>query len=191
MRRFTNTLLASATEFQFTHPGRGATKLQERINDWEFKFQFTHPGRGATTGSGDPLPRLPSFNSRTPGGVRPSASISLTLIFGSFNSRTPGGVRRDSSISSIINTKVSIHAPREGCDLKQMTPIEVQLMFQFTHPGRGATAWCSLLSNCYTRFQFTHPGRGATDDFNHTDVIPKKFQFTHPGRGATPRCDSS
>ena len=58
------------------------------------------------------------------------------------------------------------------------------MMFQFTHPGRGATgrytklsddrvvsihapregcdAWCSLLSNCYTKFQFTHPGRGAT-----------------------------
>ena len=57
---------------------------------------------------------------------------------------------------------VSIHAPREGCDtcvsrivfrrgsgfnsrtpggvrLKQMTPLEVQLLFQFTHPGRGAT----------------------------------------------------
>ena len=34
--------------FQFTHPGRGATKLQETIQDWEFKFQFTHPGRGAT-----------------------------------------------------------------------------------------------------------------------------------------------
>ena len=56
--------------FQFTHPGKGATvstflgqaphsvsihapwegcdKLQERVQDWEFKFQFTHPGRGAT-----------------------------------------------------------------------------------------------------------------------------------------------
>ena len=38
---------------------------------------------------------------------------------------------------------VSIHAPREGCD---MTPLEVQMMqaFQFTHPGRGATVWCKV-----------------------------------------------
>ena len=28
------------------------------------------PREGCDTGSGDPLPRLPSFNSRTPGGVR-------------------------------------------------------------------------------------------------------------------------
>ena len=34
-------------EFQFTHPGRGATNLTAEIND-EATFQFTHPGRGAT-----------------------------------------------------------------------------------------------------------------------------------------------
>ncbi len=34
-------------------------------------------------------------------------------------------------------------------------------MFQFTHPGRGATG--KILKQQYlTLFQFTHPGRGAT-----------------------------
>ena len=34
-------------EFQFTHPGRGATPMKM---SWRFfpEFQFTHPGRGAT-----------------------------------------------------------------------------------------------------------------------------------------------
>ena len=34
-------------EFQFTHPGRGAThnKIQHNTT---YVFQFTHPGRGAT-----------------------------------------------------------------------------------------------------------------------------------------------
>ena len=34
-------------------------------------------------------------------------------------------------------------------------------MFQFTHPGRGATSVDSVPSK-RTEFQFTHPGRGAT-----------------------------
>ena len=41
-----------------------------------FQFQFTHPGRGATvTGYAD-LPEVLRFNSRTPGGVRPQYDLS-------------------------------------------------------------------------------------------------------------------
>ena len=35
-------------------------------------------------------------------------------------------------------------------------------MFQFTHPGRGATSASSEPSKSVIVFQFTHPGRGAT-----------------------------
>ena len=57
-------------------------------------------------------------------------------------------------------------------------------MFQFTHPGRGATppTISCLLS---LRFQFTHPGRGATDVALVPSKVRRLFQFTHPGRGAT------
>ena len=34
------------------------------------RFQFTHPGRGATRGSYESSPYQKRFNSRTPGGVR-------------------------------------------------------------------------------------------------------------------------
>ena len=33
--------------FQFTHPGRGATR-EEAVEALRQMFQFTHPGRGAT-----------------------------------------------------------------------------------------------------------------------------------------------
>ena len=36
---------------------------------------------------------------------------------------------------------VSIHAPREGCDLTTCYTKTEPPKFQFTHPGRGATAW--------------------------------------------------
>ena len=34
-------------KFQFTHPGKGATKLVYAIAQ-AIQFQFTHPGKGAT-----------------------------------------------------------------------------------------------------------------------------------------------
>ena len=42
--------------------------------------------------------------------------------------------------SSLRPSIVSIHAPREGCDKDTRTPAQLQAMFQFTHPGRGATS---------------------------------------------------
>ena len=40
---------------------------------------------------------------------------------------------------------VSIHAPREGCDVdKGKTMVEL-VTFQFTHPGRGATDSAALI----------------------------------------------
>ena len=82
-----------------------------------------------------------------------------------------------------------------------------QIMFQFTHPGRGATLLHQLLVLQWLTFQFTHPGRGATsssNDFANVNlrfnsrtpggvrlepyelvIIMWWFQFTHPGRGAT------
>ena len=82
-------------------------------------------------------------------------------------------------------------------------------MFQFTHPGKGATRQGSFLPPCelvsihtpwegcdwtlvYVRgspptFQFTHPGKGATTGEETTLAEVVAFQFTHPGKGATER----
>ena len=57
---------------------------------------------------------------------------------------------------------VSIHAPREGCDLSQGDHSCLNGTFQFTHPGRGATNDGYLTHIGRYTFQFTHPGRGAT-----------------------------
>ena len=125
--------------FQFTHPGRGATYKRSPTSEEHLvsihapregcdcsrsvltasevsvsihapregcdtgvvpselfgtEFQFTHPGRGAT-----------------------EADRLKQLIQRSFNSRTPGGVRLIGSLATIKADRVSIHAPREGCDV--------------------------------------------------------------------------
>ena len=182
VRHISEVITTALTEFQFTHPGRGATTSYgsaaptiqvsihapregcdanaaalERMRE---QFQFTHPGRGATC-----------------------ALFLLWLCFGRFNSRTPGGVRQGS-----VRRETS------------------EAGFQFTHPGRGATSVAVPRNTLELLFQFTHPGRGATPHTS-TDVIrhvvsihaPREgcdavavarrpcatFQFTHPGRGAT------
>ena len=104
---------------------------------------------------------MSSFNSRTPGGVRRAVPTRLRPRHMRFNSRTPGGVR-----------------PMLLCNAIALA------LFQFTHPGRGATRY-SKLSDDRVKFQFTHPGRGATRPKRVLYTRLGKFQFTHPGRGAT------
>ena len=97
------------------------------------------------------------FNSRTPGGVR-RAAPSLTAIPGAFQFTHPGRGATYSSYRFTREEKVSIHAPREGCDPRFMLSDETNIQFQFTHPGRGATG--SALSCCpsHSGFNSRTPG---------------------------------
>ena len=102
--------------------------------------------------------------------------------------------------------RISIHAPREGCDGPRPRSRPGTLRFQSTHPVRGATGHRGFLRPCGTisihapregcdpgsrdrtactpLFQSTHPVRGATlGDYLH--VAACVFQSTHPVRGAT------
>ena len=169
-------------------------------------FQFTHPGKGATRVLGVGRRVACCFNSRTLGRVRHIVVLAVLAILtvsihapwegcdsgnlqiGSsptcFNSRTLGRVRQGH------------HSPPVG-----------RATFQFTHPGKGATYEALLSSAPEETFQFTHPGKGATPFrlspsrqhpcFNSRTLgrvrltlicgrsHPKLFQFTHPGKGAT------
>ena len=61
---------------------------------------------------------------------------------------------------------VSIHAPWEGCDVAR--PISLVITMVSIHaPWEGCDRYASL--QCYRAcvFQFTHPGKGATNDELH------------------------
>ena len=154
------TMLTLLKVFQFTHPGRGATRRTEppnlsvavsihapregcdakRFYKWLFPrgFQFTHPGRGATLVLIRPLMLTFSFNSRTPGGVRrQQLEMCMQLLQVSIHAPREGCDASKTESGSI--TPVSIHAPREGCDFKARHRWRGREEFQFTHPGRGAT----------------------------------------------------
>ena len=69
-------------------------------------------------------------------------SLLLLIYIHRFNSRTPGGVRH-----------------------RKVGDIMRDIVFQFTHPGRGATSVAASCASSGEKFQFTHPGRGATGTY--------------------------
>ena len=192
------------------------------------QFQFTHPGRGATGSSHNFGDINLGFNSRTPGGVRLlpfmrdelKAAVSIhapregcddlvgrtTLAPGvsihapregcdrpetaprlrpqSFNSRTPGGVRLEAVGRQVAQQDVSIHAPREGCDCTSRSLGLPRISFNSRTPGgvrRNSSHYCAGGSR---RFNSRTPG-GVRPTSIRSGSSVLKFQFTHPGRGAT------
>ena len=81
--------------FQFTHPGKGATKRSTPIVG-ACEFQFTHPGKGATSLGTHLIRSQSTFQFTHPG---------------------KGATKRQSTDSRRL--RVSIHAPWEGCDLSE------------------------------------------------------------------------
>ena len=191
-----------------------------------YEFQFTHPGKGATQAVYNAVVVKLCFNSRTLGRVRLSFVCSSSRR-ASFNSRTLGRVRlvirlwqrhvqgfqfthpgkgatlhhNKVNIYSYVSIHapwegcdeaykeqalvswVSIHAPWEGCDSKKASTIPIRLSFNSRTLGRVRhdekfNWWYANM------FQFTHPGKGATTTKYHEFSIDG-FQFTHPGKGAT------
>ena len=62
---------------------------------------------------------------------------------------------------------VSIHAPREGCDLAYVSKVSDGVVVSIHAPREG----CDLDEEHLPRggaFQFTHPGRGATIEDGET-----------------------
>ena len=101
-------------KFQSTHPVRGATAVfAPKLNRW--RFQSTHPVRGATKTVTVFRRFLKNFNPRTPCGVRRVIKHEI-IKQENFNPRTPCGVR---------------HALDGDATML--------LIFQSTHPVRGAT----------------------------------------------------
>ena len=99
--------------FQSTHPVRGATTNYHK-RDHRHKFQSTHPVRGATI---EPhrgtKPRR--FQSTHP--VRGATILQLyNNTYKIFQSTHPVRGATGTLICCMTRRRISIHAPREGCD---------------------------------------------------------------------------
>ena len=103
------------------------------------------------------------FNSRTPGGVRRRLVFILRRSYSVSIHAPREGCDIGFLVARIFDSGVSIHAPREGCDFCQ---VQYQLgvaSFNSRTPGGVRPSLASATSEA-EEFQFTHPGRGATTD---------------------------
>ena len=138
-------------------PREGCDQRRIASDGKEDTFQFTHPGRGATRYVPYVQDILPvSIHAPREGCDRSTASPSSQRS--SFNSRTPGGVRRRMRYSAVFEILVSIHAPREGCDASFSLASAIAARFQFTHPGRGATSSQWIACDTSLSFNSRTPG---------------------------------
>ena len=171
------------------------------------QFQFTHPGRGATVVRDTPhiLQHVSIHAPREGCDTFPRAS---RRGWRSFNSRTPGGVRLPCLVRELNPGEFQFTHPGRGATKRATTQV-VKVRFQFTHPGRGATVsypygiavqivsihapreGCdcrrSGVRHRWSCFNSRTPGGVRPNDIRHCLSI-LGFQFTHPGRGATSYC---
>ena len=144
------------------------------------EFQFTHPGKGATCKAKEYTAVINGFNSRTLGRVRLLSLTSVIQMF-SFNSRTLGRVRQDVAEWLGNYYHVSIHAPWEGCDCSIRIPTINQNSFNSRTLGRVRQVK-SRSNEIVTQFQFTHPGKGATIVFLWVNQTTGSFNSRTLGR---------
>ena len=152
--------------FQFTHPGRGATAIIEGCHSCHV-VSIHAPREGCDLMFSHVGSTNRRFNSRTPGGVRPTTQVVGIWDLIRFNSRTPGGVRPNMRRTSERICTVSIHAPREGCDSPKPLPSPRLQSFNSRTPG-GVRLIAKVRRESRATFQFTHPGRGATVHYHST-----------------------
>ena len=147
------------------------------------------------------------FNPRTPCGVRPDEG---TCKGGQeiFQSTHPVRGATDILRLGVKAVKISIHAPRAGCDcMRCHSHGQHGETFQSTHPVRGATwLWYESKSQsidfnprtpCGVRpatarccglcriISIHAPRAGCDNGFNVPATFADAFQSTHPVRGAT------
>ena len=121
------------------------------------RFQFTHPGRGATIATWISSPRSPvSIHAPREGCDKALERVNTGIK--SFNSRTPGGVR----------LCIGSYASTLG-------------MFQFTHPGRGATV--RSCRSTHAQPVSIHAPREGCDGYNDLPEVLKDVSIHAPREG--------
>ena len=162
--------------FQSTHPGGVRPICDLYVMAWT-QISIHAPGWGATIPSVVLTSEWPNFNPRTrvgcdkkaseqkytvilfqsthPGGVRHSASMTVSLSF-AFQSTHPGGVRQPSPHNWPAPVQFQSTHPG-GVRLDKIRDWRKQKIFQSTHPG-GVRPRTITETGGAKIFQSTHPG---------------------------------
>ena len=147
-------------------------------------FQSTHPARGATKGLLNVARKAHHFNPRTPRGVRLPYHPDHQRRLWRFQSTHPARGATHRGWRCQRRRTISIHAPREGCDL-QLVRVVLERGISIHAPREGCDDSRRVTLRSDSPFQSTHPARGATSPLIYLGTRDGGFQSTHPARGAT------
>ena len=193
--------------FQSTHPARGATSGHVAHLRLDAIISIHAPREGCDRPHRSCRPRPPpDFNPRTPRGVRPMSSLSRSRASLHFNPRTQRGVRPVPSPTGWASLKfqsthpargatprrmvqnrhgaISIHAPREGCDVQIGRRAQDDAKHFNPRTPRGVRPLIMDAFIANANFNPRTP-RGVRRTTGVNLGIPQRFQSTHPARGAT------
>ena len=154
--------------FQSTHPARGATGRQI-----DFKIPSSisiHAPREGCDGRRHCGAWASSnFNPRTPRGVRQGGGNSLRPLF-LFQSTHPARGATPAALPGADQPGISIHAPREGCDLSQFVDTTSRAI-SIHAPREGCDAVYAGTHRCHMNFNPRTP-RGVRQQ-----TLPKSREF--------------
>ena len=135
VRLFKTTYTTPDVSFQSTHPARGATVLIARPGIHPL-ISIHAPREGCDRRSGRRFPCRRNFNPRTPRGVRHRA-IGAWQAELEFQSTHPARGATPSKIGDRGHNRISIHAPREGCDAQLRPQSEGHIVISIHAPREG------------------------------------------------------
>ena len=158
----------SPTEFQSTHPSRGAT-IFLLLALMVVRFQSTHPMRGATfTASGSFSAGIFQSTRHAPRAGRDcTMSLGTSTATRNFNPRAPCGARLKKKLFSPVTVEFQSTRPMRGATT---CPCSLSLRDRHFNPRApcGARQPCRVRGKGSDAFQSTRPMRGAT--FPHRTI---------------------
>ena len=148
--------ISDSWEFQFTHPGKGATIHYS--SSLHAKLVSIHaPWEGCDSAQPSSPPHLESFNSRTLGRVRRlwKCLDSASLMF---QFTHPGKGATATAEPTQVDQEVSIHAPWEGCDEDHEAHNHSKVHVSIHAPWEGCDPYASLYLRYPSCFNSRTPG---------------------------------
>ena len=150
--------------FQSTHPAWGATYIPKRQESMYY-ISIHAPRVGCDKAANAANAENKHFNPRTPRGVRPPSSPSFNVPV-LFQSTHPAWGATERKRDKLPLTRISIHAPRVGCDADSNYTVKWEQTFQSTHPAWGATD-SRVMAFVYQKISIHAPRVGCDRDVLH------------------------
>ena len=155
-------LTPDTRRFQSTHPLRGATSRAPTRTMMPCHFNPRTPCGVRPGFAAAAVLWHKNFNPRTPCGVRPPSPPQSSKLR-SFQSTHPlRGATEQILLKAINDGHISIHAPLAGCDCLASARNRHRLSISIHAPLAGCDVGWVSFDLAYIVFQSTHPLRGAT-----------------------------